>query len=143
MTQATTAIAKPVPEPDEHSAPFFEGAANGRLVIRHCNASDTFLAPASKVCSECLGEDVEWRAVSGRGTLHTFGVMHQRYHPGFDAEIPYNIAVVELEEGPRLQSNIVGCPTDQLRVGMALVATFERVGEGIFLPKFTPAVEAR
>jgi len=143
MAQASSLIAKPVPEPDDYSQPFFEGAKNGVLVIRHCNTCDTFLAPASKVCTECLGEDVEWRAVSGRGTLHTFGVMHQRYHPGFDAEIPYNIGVVQLDEGPRLQSNIVGCANDKLRVGMALVATFERAGEDVFLPKFTPAQEAR
>src|SRR5215207_11694983 len=135
MAQASSAIAKPVPEPDDYTQPFFEGAKNGVLVIRHCNTCRTFLAPVSKICTECLGEDVEWRAVSGNGTLHTFGVMHQRYHPGFDAEIPYNIAVVQLDEGPRVQSNIVGCANDKLRVGMALVATFERAGEDVFLPK--------
>lgn len=135
----TTTVAKPIPEPDEYSAPFFDGAANNQLVIRHCKACDAFLAPAARICTECLGEDVEWRAVSGTGTLHTFGVMHQRYHPGFDGEIPYNIAVVQLKEGPRMQSNIVGCANGELRVGMALVATFEKVGEGVYLPKFKPA----
>ena len=135
----TTTVPKPIPEPDEYSTPFFDGAANNQLIIRHCKGCDAFLAPGSRNCTECLGEDVEWQAASGQGTLHTFGVMHQRYHPGFDSEIPYNIAVVQLKEGPRIQSNIVGCANDKLRVGMALVATFEKVGDGVFLPKFKPA----
>ncbi len=138
MSEATR-IEKPIPEPDEASAPFFDGAARGVLMIMRCEGCGTYLAPGTRFCSECLGEDLTWTEASGRGELFTFGIMHQRYHPGFDAEIPYNIAVVELEEGPRVNTNVVGCSNDELVVGMKLQAVFEKVADGVHLPKFRPA----
>lgn len=135
-------IAKPIPEPDEQSQPFFAGGATGQLMITRCRACQAYLSPEVRVCTKCLGEELEWAPSSGRATLHTFGVMHQRYHPGFEPEIPYNIAVVELEEGPRMSTNIVGCRNEELRVGMPLAVTFDQVADGVFLPKFRPAGEA-
>jgi hypothetical protein len=141
QTQAQTVEAprKPVPQPDELSGPFFAGAGRGELLIMRCPACGAYLAPASRLCTECLSEGLEWVAASGRGTLYTYAVMHQRYHPGFFEELPYNLAVVELEEGPRLNSNVVGVANEDLRVGMALVVTFAAAGEGVSLPKFRPA----
>jgi uncharacterized OB-fold protein len=139
MTQTVDAPRKPVPQPDDLSRPFFEGAARGELMIMRCTACGAYLAPASRLCTECLNESLEWVAASGRGTLFTFAVMHQKYHPGFFGELPYNIAVVELEEGPRLNSNVVGVANDDLQVGMPLRVTFEEAGEGVTLPKFRPA----
>jgi uncharacterized OB-fold protein len=136
---STATVPKPTPEPDEFSEPFFAGGANGKLMLPRCNDCSTFNQPGVRVCVNCLGESFNWTACSGNGTLHTFGIMHQRYHPGFDAELPYNISVVELEEGPRLNSNIVGCANEDIRVGMKLKVTFERVAEGVYLPKFQPA----
>ena len=130
---------KPVPQPDEASLPFFEGARRGVLMIQRCTRCNAYLAPGSYICTECLSDALEWAPASGRGTLHTFGIMHQRYHPGFVDEIPYNIAVVELDEGPRLSTNIVGVANEELRVGMPVVATFEQVDEEVALPKFRPA----
>ena len=138
MTQSVDAPKKPVPQPDDISRPFFEGAQRGELVIQRCAGCRAYLAPGSRACTECLSESLEWVPASGRATLFTFAIMHQRYHPGFFDEIPYNIAVVELEEGPRLNTNIVGVPNERLRVGMPLVVTFEEVGEGVVLPKFRP-----
>jgi uncharacterized OB-fold protein len=129
---------KPLPEPDEASRPFFEGAQRGELMIERCTTCGAHLAPGSIVCSECLGDALEWVRASGRGTLFSFAIMHQRYHPAFAAEIPYNIAVVELEEGPRLNTNIVGVPNEALQVGMPLVAGFEAESEEISLPRFRP-----
>ena len=138
MTQTVEAPKKPVPQPDDLSRPYFEGALRGELMIQRCDACRAFLAPGSRLCTECLNESLSWTAVSGRATLHTFGIMYQRYHPGFADEIPYNIAVVELAEGPRLNTNIVGVPNDVLRVGMPLEVTFEDAGGGVALPKFRP-----
>ena len=134
-----TVVQKPVPVPDEATGPFFAGGATNSLMIRHCFDCDAFIQPGARICPMCLGEDLDWRTASGKATLHTFGIMHQRYHPGFEPEIPYNIAVVELEEGPRLFTNVVGCPNGDLKVGMKLAATFEQVSEGVYLPKFRPA----
>ncbi len=129
---------KPVPQPDEASLPFFEGARRGELMIQRCTACQAYLAPGSHVCTECMSSAIEWARASGRGTLHTFGIMHQRYHPGFADVLPYNIAVVELAEGPRINTNIVGIPNDRLRVNMPVEVTFEQVDEEVTLPKFRP-----
>ena len=133
-----TPRASPCPQPDDRSRPFFEGARQGELIIQRCAECRAYLAPGSRACTKCLSESLEWVPVSGRATLFTFAIMHQRYHSGFFAEIPYNIAVVELEGDPRMNTNIVGVPNESLRVGMPLVVTFEEVGEGVVLPKFRP-----
>jgi uncharacterized OB-fold protein len=74
---------------------------------------------------------------SGRGTVRTFGVMHQRYHPGFDKDLPYNVTIVELEEGPRITANIVGVANAEIAVGMAVMVDWER-HDDVTLPKFRP-----
>ena len=142
MTQTVETPRKPVPQPDDLSRPFFEGALRGELVIQRCDTCRAFLAPGSRACTECLDEALSWTAASGRATLHTFAVMHQRYHPGFADDIPYNIAVVELEEGLRLNTNVVGLQNDELRVGMPLEVVFEDAGEGVALPKFRPVIRS-
>lgn len=98
-----------------------------------------FRYPARDRCDICWSADSEWVEASGRGTLHTWVIFHQVYHPGFAERVPYNVAVVELEEGPRLTTNIVGVENDALRAGMSLVAAFETVADGIALVRFRPA----
>lgn len=146
MTATTTPPAKPVPVPDAQSAPFFDGALDGTLMLRRCRACNTFMSPAAGIgapvrsrCVACFSGDVEWAPSSGRATLYSFVLMHQRYDEAFAAEIPYNIAVVEMAEGVRLTSQVVGCPNDALAIGMALEVTFERMSETVAVPKFRPA----
>ena len=76
---------------------------------------------------------------SGRGTVYSFTVTHQNQSPGFREELPYVLAIVELEEGPRIMTNIVGCDPDMLRIGMPVVVQFDDVTPEITLAKFTPA----
>ena len=133
----TEAPQKPLPLPDAESAPFFEGAREGRLMLMRCKDCGTPRLPSRQHCDECLSSDYEWFAASGRGTVRTFGVMHQRYHPGFAADLPYNIAIIELEEGPRLPANVVGVANADLRVGLPVVVEWEH-HEDVTLPKFRP-----
>ena len=141
---STTVHSKPVPIPDEASAPFFEGAANGKLMLRRCRACGTFMWPVTRFgstvvarCTSCLSGEVEWAAASGRGTLYTFALMYQPYDSAF--EIPYNLCVVELAEGVRTTTvNVVECPNEDLRIGMELEVVFED-REGVSLPMFRPA----
>jgi uncharacterized protein len=144
---ATTAVpAKPIPVPDEASAPFFDGARQGRLMLLRCRACDTFMSPIAGIgapprprCVACFSGDLEWAASSGIGTLYSFVIMHQLYDEAFAAEIPYNIAVVQTEEGVRLTSQVVDCPNDQLEIDMPLEVTFERLSDAVAVPKFRPA----
>jgi uncharacterized OB-fold protein len=80
----------------------------------------------------------EWVTVTGRGRLYTWVVVYQRYHPGFAQETPYNVAIVELDEGPRLVTNIIGCQNEALRIGMEVEVTFDDVTDEITLPRFRP-----
>jgi uncharacterized OB-fold protein len=98
--------------------------------------------PVKPGCINCLSPDVEWVQVSGKATLYSFVLMHQVYHPAFAAEVPYNIAEVDLAEGLRIISNVVGCSNAELAIGMPLAVTFEDVSDEVTLPKFQPAARA-
>ncbi len=135
---ADSSVPRPVPEPDEASLPFFQGAMAGELMLMRCTECGTFRLPSRAHCPACLSVEHTWERAAGTGTLRTFGVMHQRYHPGFEADLPYNVAIVELTEGPRLPTNIVGASNADLHVGMPVVVEWER-HEDAALPKFRPA----
>ncbi|GIW17333.1 MAG: hypothetical protein KatS3mg064_0490 [Tepidiforma sp.] len=126
----------PVPEPDEASRPFFDGAAEGRLMLMRCADCGTWRLPSRQHCDACLSDRFTWEAASGRGTVRTFGIMHQRYHPAF--QVPYNVTIVELEEGPRLPTNLVDVANEDIRVGMPVEVVFERYDD-VTLPRFRPA----
>jgi len=130
--------AKPIPEVTDDLAPFFAAAREGRLVVERCKRCDRRRFPPRPICSECLGRDAEWVSSSGRGKVVSFNVMHQVYHPGFAAEVPYAVVLVELEDGGRMLSNVVDCPLDRLTIGLDVEVTFERVSDEITLPKFRP-----
>jgi len=127
---------KPIPEADAGSRPFFEGGMQGRLMLMRCRACRTWRLPSRLHCDVCLSDEFDWEQASGRGQVRTFGIMHQRYHPGFD--YPYNLAFVELEEGPRLMTNIVGVDNAAVYVGMPVTVEWEQ-HEDVALPKFRPA----
>ena len=142
------APAEPVPAVDAPSRPFFEGALEGRLLIRRCRACGTFMWPAGGIgmplrprCVACFSGDLEWAQASGTATLYSFVVMHQVYDPAFADDVPYNISIVELEEGVRMITNVVDCPNVQLEIGMPLEVTFEQLSDEVALPKFRPREE--
>ena len=130
---------KPIPVPDEATRPFFEGAKRHELMLQRCTACGMTMWPVKPRCINCFSPKIEWAQASGRGTLYTFTLMHQVYDPGFADEIPYNVSVVELEEGVRFTTNVVDCPNAELRIGMPLEVTFEDITDEISLPKFRPA----
>ena len=134
---ADDAPVKPVSQPDELTEPFFAAGAEGLLVVAACTACGEMRLPTSATCPTCLAEGLEWREVSGRGTVHTFAIMHRRYHPAWEPDLPYNIAVVELDEGPRLPANIIGIENDEIAVGMPVEVVWEREGEAP-VPRFRP-----
>lgn len=134
MTEQT--VQKPLPEADEASQPFFNAAMEGRLVLMRCSDCGTWRLPSRQHCDACLSPNFTWEQASGRGKVRTFGVMHQRYHPGF--QTPYNVAIVELEEGPRITTNVIGVADDAIEVDMPVMVDFER-HDDVALPKFRPA----
>ncbi len=135
MTEATP---KPIPEVTEELRPYFAAAREGRLVVERCTACGRRRFPPREICSACLGRQAEWVTASGRGRVVSFNVMHQVYHPGFAAEVPYAVALVELEDGGRMLTNVVDCSLDRLRIGLAVEVAFERRSADVTLPQFRP-----
>lgn len=129
--------ARPLPEQNDRTRPFFEGVRRGTLMIQRCRRCRTHQLPARFACDECLSGELEWVEASGRGKIFSFVLVHQRYHPAF--ETPYNVTLVELDEGPRLVSSVVGIADEEIKVGMPVEVEFESVTEEISLPRFSPA----
>lgn len=140
MAEATTTAkpAKPLPRPAPESAPYWEAAKNHRLEIPHCNACGHYWFPPSRSCPNCLASDFAWTQVSGNGKVFSFVTFHRVYHPAWEGEVPYVVALIELDEGPRLLSNIVGIEPDKVRCEMPVKVVFEDVAKDVALPKFTP-----
>lgn len=128
----------PVPEPTPETLPFWEGTAAGELRIQWCNACEKFYFYPRPYCPTCLSDDVEWRVVSGRGTLASYNINYRPF-PQFKTDRPQVIALVQLDEGVRLMSNIVGVEPlpEKLPLGLRLKVGFEPRGEQ-FLPVFSP-----
>ena len=128
--------AKPIPEATPALAPYFAAACAGRLVVQRCSGCGALRFPPRELCSGCLATGATWQEVSGRGEIFTYNVMHQVYHPGFAAAVPYAVVIVKLDEGPKITSNLVDCPLAEITIGMPVEVAFEEVSPEITLPKF-------
>ena len=127
---------KPLPTLNDSNRPFWEAAGEGRLAMQQCSACEHVRFPISHVCPRCLAYEYQWRTLSGRGTIFSYVIYHQVYNQAFKQEVPYNVAMIQLEEGPRMFSNIVGVPNDRPKVGDEVQVVFEAVTPEVSLPRF-------
>ena len=134
---------KPLPVPSPVTEEFWRAARRHELVLQRCQACERYIYYPRALCPYCLSDDLCWTRVSGRGTVYSFTVARRPTASIFADWVPYVIAVVELEEGPRMTTNIVGCAPEDVRIGMAVEAAFEDVTEEITLVKFRPADGSR
>jgi uncharacterized OB-fold protein len=128
-----------LPAPDLETMPFWDATKEGRLLIKHCNACGENHYYPRPFCPKCWSDDVEWLEASGRGTLYTWSVVHANELPPFGERVPYVAAIVDLEEGPRMMTNVVECPFDELEVGMAVDAVFTPTSDEWTIVQFKPA----
>lgn len=129
---------KPLPTLTKLNRPYFEGAKQGELRLQRCDACGHSWFPPSKNCPRCLSTEWQWVKASGRGRVWSWIVMHQRYFKAFEADLRYNVAFIELDEGPRLMSTLVDVAPDQIRCDMPVTVTFEDATDEIAVPKFRP-----
>jgi len=129
---------KPLPRVDEESRGWWEALQRHELYVQRCRACGTTRLPPRAVCPACLSSEVEWVRATGRGTIYSFTVTHQNQAPGFREELPYVLAIVELAEGPRIMTNIVGCAPTDVRIGAAVEVVFDDVTPEVTLAKFHP-----
>ncbi|MGD9797979.1 MAG: Zn-ribbon domain-containing OB-fold protein [Acidimicrobiia bacterium] len=133
-----------VPVPDELTAFFWDGAREGRLLIQRCNDCGYHRHPPRPCCKRCNGFDLSPAEMSGRGTVYSYTVAVQPFHPWLATRLPYVLAVVELEEQPglKLVTNLVDCAEEDLRCGLPVEVTFETIDDGVVLPVFRPTAVA-
>jgi uncharacterized OB-fold protein len=130
---------KPLPRVDEENRWFWEACARHELVLQKCADCSTLRFYPRALCPSCLSSRTDYLRASGRGTVYTFTVTHQNQAPGFKDELPYVMAYVQLEEGPRLLTNIIETPPDEVKIGMPVEVLFEDVDEELAIPKFRKA----
>ena len=131
--------AKPLPDPTPTTQPFWDGLREHKIVLQRSKKSGTVIYYPRSVSPYGPKDVLEWVECSGRGTVYSFTVARRPTAPQWADDGAYAIAIVELEEGARLTANVVDCPADEVRIGMAVVAAFEDVTAEVTLLQFRPA----
>jgi uncharacterized OB-fold protein len=121
--------------------PYWEGCKQGELRFQRCLNCGTFRHPPAPVCYACRARETEWVCVSGRGTVYTYTVVHHPVHPKLTPHIPYNVALVALEDAPgvRLVSNVIDVAPEELRIGLPVEVVFEESISDTRIPRFKVA----
>jgi hypothetical protein len=130
--------ARPLPSREGPNGEFYARCARGVLAFQACRSCGRLQHPPRLQCPACGSEDLGWRESSGRGRLYTWTVTHQAFHPAFADELPYTIAVTELEEGVRLVSGVRGLAPEELELDLPVEVGLETVAEGVALPFVRP-----
>jgi uncharacterized OB-fold protein len=134
----TLPYAKPLPVTEPLTAPYWDHAANHRLAVQQCRHCGDRHFPPCEVCPVCLSGEQEWQVVSGRATLVSWVRFHRPYWDGYRGQLPYDVCLVQLEEGPLIISNFAGDAPSDAHMGMPLEAVFDDVTERISLVRFAP-----
>lgn len=128
-----------LPTIEDETRPFWEGTKAGKLLLRKCRACGEYHYYPRPFCPMCWSDDVEWAEASGKATLYTHSTVYMNDLPPFNERVPYIAAVVDLEEGPRMMTEVVDCTPEQLEVGMPLEVTYREVTDDVTLAVFKPA----
>ena len=134
----TETPAKPKPRPAPESVPYWQAAKEHRLALPKCEDCSQFWFPPSRTCPHCLSTNFSFQNVSGRGKVFSFVTFHRVYRPAFAEDVPYVVALVELEEGPRVLTNILGVTHEDVRCEMPVEVVFDDYDEDVAIPKFRP-----
>jgi uncharacterized OB-fold protein len=128
-----------LPTIEPETQPFWDAARGHRLLIQRCPDCGRWQYYPRPFCASCWSEAVEWAEASGRAILYTFSIVRRNDLPPFDQRVPYVAAVVDLEEGPRMITEVVDCAHDAVQIGMALEVTFRDLTDEVTIPVFKPA----
>jgi uncharacterized OB-fold protein len=129
---------KPLPLLDPVSGTYWRAAREGRLLVQECSSCGTRQWYPRALCTVCAAEP-SWIECTGRGTVHTFTVIRQNGMPGFVAELPYVVAMIDLEEGVRVMGNVLDVAVDAVHVGMPVEVVFVPADDEIAIPQWRPA----
>ena len=127
-----------LPTPDDDTRLFWEAAERGRLLIKRCASCGRAHHYPRPFCPYCWSRDVAWEQAQGTGTVYTYSVVHKNDLPPFNERVPYVAAIVELDEGPRIMTNVVDCDTEAVAVGMPVEVAFRALDTELTIPVFHP-----
>ena len=131
---------KPLPKINADTKEFWEGCKEHVIRVQKCADCGLVRWPPSFICPQCHSRKTDWIASTGKGSVYTFVVNHIAYHPAFQEDLPYVVAVVELDEGPHLITNIVGCAPSEVRCDMPVEVVWDDITNEFSLPKFRPVL---
>lgn len=130
---------KPLPAISTLNQPYWDGLKQREMVLPKCKPCNKVWYPPTRFCPKCWSHDFSWQQLSGRGKVNSWVVFHQAYFSSLKDDIPYNVAEVELEEGPRLLTNLVEVSNEEIRIGMSVEVVYDDVTDEVTLAKFKPA----
>jgi len=130
-----------LPRPTLDSKQYWEACARHELQLQRCRSCASFRFYPSPVCPDCTGYEFDWVRIEGLGTVYSFTIVHRAPDDSFAKDVPYIVALVRLEQGPCMMSNIVGCSADAVYVGMPVRVAFRDAAPGVALPVFEPPDE--
>lgn len=134
--------AKPLPKITLDNKEFWDSCKEHAMRLQYCSDCDYWQYYPSPVCHNCDSMDLEWRSVSGAGSVYTHSVIYRPPSEHYANDVPYVYAIIELAEGPMMPSNVVGISPEKVEIGMPVVITYDDVTPDVTLPKFRPAPEA-
>ena len=129
---------KPLPGINSDNRPFWEGCKQHELRFQKCTDCGLVRWPPAFLCPRCHSQQTSWCVSGGTGKVFTYAVYYRAFHPAFSGDLPYVVAVVILDEGLRLLTNLIGCRPDQVKCDMPVRVSWDDVTEEITLPKFMP-----
>lgn len=141
MSNSGNAVApkKPIPVVNTWARPFWDAAREERLIIQKCAACGEHIFYPRIACPHCAADDLEWVEASGKGSVYSYTVVENNAPSAFIADMPYVVAVIRLEEGVQMLSNVVDCDPHAVTCDMPVEVCFERLDDEFTLPKFRPA----
>lgn len=132
----TDTYEKPKPVIDPGSEPFWSAAKQHRLSIPRCKACNQHHFYPRELCPHCHSDELEWTDASGRGEIYSYTIARKPAGPAFAADVPYVVAMIALDEGPRMLTNIITADVDSVRIGDRVRVKFDDVAADLTLPKF-------
>jgi len=129
---------KPVPGINPWAEPFWKGAREKKLMVQRCKDCKKHIFYPRIYCPFCFSDKMEWVKVSGKGKIYSYTVVQNNPPSAFMKDLPFVIAIIKLDEGVQMLTNIVGCDPQQIKCDMPVEVTFEKYNDEITLPKFKP-----
>ena len=127
---------KPLPILDTDTRDFWESCRRHAMALQQCLSCKAFRYPPRSLCPHCHSPEAEWNPIRGKGEVYVSLVMWRSYGPAWEHDVPYNISLIDLDEGVRIWSNVIGCPAEEVKIGDPVAISYEDVTDDITLPKF-------